>query len=363
MKKKILHITHAPGGGVETYMVNAVNYLPDFKFFIITGSNEINDKVSEEVQILKFQFRRQPHFSDLRIFFRMLNSIKKINPDIIHCHSAKGGALGRIAGFLTYTKVIYTPHAFSYLGFKGFKRSFYFSIEYILKYFTDYLLACSEQEKNRALNDLKYPAQKVHVIQNSVDLNKYQYKKIVNVSTNKTIGMIGRLIYQKNPILFIQAAVSTHTQFPDFKFKLLGYGHLDFLKSEIDNLINQHNAYSYIEVLKWNSVKVQDFFNGIDILILPSRFEGLPFVLLEAMASGVPVIVSDVEGNNEIVKHGFNGLLFKDNNQDDLIEKLIMLSTNPLLYDTLRSNAYNYIKSNNSLNVFSKKLEKFYLSV
>ncbi len=94
--------------------------------------------------------------------------IKKERPDLIHCHSAKGGIVGRAAGFLTHTRTFYTPHAFSFLSAQSVvKRNIFLFIECITK-FNARLLACSESEKIMGVNMVHYKKDRAFVWNNAV---------------------------------------------------------------------------------------------------------------------------------------------------------------------------------------------------
>ena len=113
-------------------------------------------------------YRALNPLKDIKAIVESIRVIKKEKPDIIHCHSAKGGVVGRIAGFLTGTKTFYTPHAFSYLSTPSIqKRRVYLLIEKMCR-LNSRLLACSESEMESGMNVVGYSAQRAYCWHNSV---------------------------------------------------------------------------------------------------------------------------------------------------------------------------------------------------
>ena len=360
-KVKILHITQS-FGGVQTYICNIIEYAnkEQFEFAVacqpsslFTIAKNLNAKVFD------VPFVREPQpIKDIIALYHLIKIIKQYKPDVIHAHSAKGGFLGRVAGKLTGIKTLFTPNAFSYLGFYGVKRKIFMLIEKFARFFTDTLLAVSESEKCRAIEELGYSTQKVRVVPNSIKIHHSER----NFEFRNTIGMIGRLIYQKNPQMFIKVAIEVHKKFPKVKFLLLGEGYLDFLKEEVYKMIDENNAKKYINILQWGKHDVVSFFNQIDVLLLPSRFEGLPFALLEAMMNKVPVIATNVDGNKDVIEDGVDGFLVNEDDVQEMEKRVEMLLVSQ--EERQKFGMAGFQKVNEKFNILSniKKIEELYKS-
>lgn len=357
---KILHITQSYGG-VQSYICNIIEYAPGFEYAIACHSEQLI-KIFESKNHAGYwvDFTREVSpAKDYKALVQLVKIIKDFNPDVIHVHSAKGGALGRIAGVLTGKKVIFTPNAFSFLGFNGFKRKLYLIIEKALRPFTHLLLAVSNSEKNRAVAEAGYSADKVKVIDNAILAASRAKKR----NDNFAVGMIGRLTFQKNPLMFLNVAEKVHETKPDIKFYLLGEGYLDSLKDSVYQYIQTRNIH-YVDVLKWGDSKISEsFFSLIDVFILTSEFEGLPFALLEAMDNGLPCVVTDADGNRDVIQNGGDGFIVNNHDSNAMAQKIIELYENMDLYNCISHNAMNKIKTSFNADINYKELEKIYLSM
>lgn len=364
-KIKVLHISQAVGG-IQTYINNIViNGSDEFQHAIACPESDLSD-LSKKLGLQTFiiPFVRNPNiFIDLLCLFKLMNILKIYEPQVIHTHSAKGGVIGRFAAFIVGKKrvVIYTPHAFAHLGFLGIKKRIYLSIEKIAKHWTEVLLAVSDSEKNRAINEVGFKDYNVKVVANSINIyyDKTQFYR--DYSFKNHIGMIARLNYQKNPEMFIDVAINIHKIYPKIKFSILGAGLFDFLKPKLLNKIKKKNCRSYIELLNWGDGKsANEYLKNLDIFILTSKFEGLPFSLLEAMSLGLPVVVTNVDGNKDVVINEVNGYIVDDGNVEMMTKRIISLIENESLRKVIGQSARNHIVNNFNATDKIKEIEKIY---
>ena len=134
------------------YVGNAILYSnEEHEYVVVHGKEDRSEVLSRENSCVKEYkvdlYRKINLFNDFLCLLQVVKIIKREEPDVIHCHSAKGGVVGRIAGWITRKKTYYTPHAFSFLSAnKGYKRKLYLFLERICK-LNSYLLACSESER------------------------------------------------------------------------------------------------------------------------------------------------------------------------------------------------------------------------
>jgi len=362
MKAKIIHITQA-SGGVKTFILNifkASNI--ELEHILISSDRDFCDEVEKLKRNNKFYFVKMTRglslFIDIYSLIRIFVIVNKEKPCIIHCHSAKGGAIGRIVSLFTNTKCVFTPNAFSYIGFVGFRYKFYLGIEKFLKKFTTLLLAVSESERLRAKNEVGYKDNKIQVVPNSIFVKKKDLKKHDEI----TIGMIGRLTFQKNPIEYIKLANEIKLKGFNIRFILKGAGYHDYLREEVNELITKLNIQDIIEIESWDkSMSVENFYNTIDIFILTSRFEGLPFSLLESMSYKVPSIVSNVDGNKDVISHGYDGFVY--NSFEELVKFTELLIKDVGYRLNMGDNAHKTIDSkfNIEKNIFM--IDKLYFNL
>jgi glycosyltransferase involved in cell wall biosynthesis len=281
--------------------------------------------------------------------------------------------LGRIAAKLAgVPNVIHTVHGFAFpFATSRSTRYFYFVAEFLGGILSDAVVVLNVTDYNYAIKYLKIPKRKVHLIPNGVDTDIYgkvagakrdQYRKAVfNVDSADAlcIAMVGRLWTQKNPLCLVDAArtVLQKTGLP-IKFVLVGDGEL---RSAVEERIEEHGIGDHVELLGWRS-DVPDLLSCVDMFVLPSLWEGMPLAILEAMASSLAVVVSDIPGNHDLVEHGVDGLVFEKNNSDDLAAQILGLVEDAVLRRRLSMMARAKAESKYSLTQRMDKITELYES-
>lgn len=338
-----MHITHGLGG-IQTYLEYILNYSDKeaFEYIIVAPRNPAFQQFCvpfAKYHPLKVKREVNP-LADIFLLIKLIRLIKKEKPDVLHVHSAKGGFLGRLAGKLCKVKTIYTPHGFSYLSFTGVKRLFFFLLECISRNWSTVLLAVSYSEANRAVFEIGYKPAKIKVILNSIYINEQVINR--NYDSSNRIGMIGRLTYQKNPMLFMEIAEELLKKYPHLQFSILGAGLDDHLGDELTDFIRRKNLQGKINLLAWgNSNTSKAFIEETDIFVMTSVFEGLPFSLLEAMAGECVCVVSKADGNTDVIQNNENG--FSCLSKDEFCKNIELLIKNEDLREKFGKAGRNYI--------------------
>ena len=311
---KVLHITQSVGG-VETYIRQVVQNIDSNKFEIVIASSEASLAQFCKEQGIKHYHVRMSRgfnpFTDILSVFSLRKLIGKEKPALVHLHSSKAGFVGRIAAKTKGCKSLFTPHGGSYLSFTGFKRLLFFLLELIGKKFTYKLLCISHTEANRFIYAVGIKAEDIFIIPNSLTIPPVP-PQIPNtlglLQGNIKIGTIGRITYQKNPLLFADIAYDIIQQFPDAHFYFLGAGFHDHLRTALEDRIKRHGIEKNVHLInKGDAVLALNFLRQLDFFLLPSLYEGLSYALLEAMLEGVPCIVSKTDGNNDVISNNENG--------------------------------------------------------
>lgn len=356
---KIVQFVEAFGGGVYTYVKDLCNFLiendtsSNLEVYLIYSPNrdEFNKslflkEINPKVKLFEIKMVRDinPKIDYLSIK-KTRDILKKINPDVIHLHSAKATVLGRISSFniVPRNKIFYSPHGYSFVqqNISNSKKLIFKCIEKVMPLmFGGTTIASGNTEfeiSKKYGNSI--------LINNGVDFKLPN--SIVKHTTNKklTIGTVGRLSDQKNPALFNQIA----EKLPDYNFIWIGDGELkDDIKS--DN----------IEVTGWIKTREELLhkINQLDIYIQVSLWEGLPISILEAMALKKPLLVTDVIGNRDTVKESYNGFKFKNANEAiDLLKQFEDVN----LRNRMSENSYIFCDSDFNLNKNFQKLIGVYL--
>ena len=327
-KKKILHLVESFGSGVFTFLVDLVNSTDkEFDIVIAYGVREetlenFKEYFSDRVKFIKVDnFTRSINpKKDLKAIKEVKKIVKQIKPDIVHMHSSKAGAVGRIAISAKNRKLIYNPHGFSFLkqDDSKMKRFIYKAIEKILTFRKCTIVGCSQGEYEEA----KKLSKNSICINNGINIEKLKEEtqglepKEIDYK-NLKVCTSGRIGYQKNPELFNGIA----EKLPNIKFTWIGDGELR------DKLTSKNITITGLKERK----EVLKILNDNDIFILTSLWEGLPISLLEAMYMKKLCIVSNCIGNRDVIKNGKNGYIadtvkeyvkeIVDFNKFDLMEK------------------------------------------
>lgn len=360
---KILHIGQLIGG-LDIYIRNTINYADNsFEFIIAHGMSDKNQPIIKNKNKIKEYnislYRELNPIKDIKGLLQVLKIIHKEKPDIIHCHSAKGGFIGRLAGFITNTKTFYTPHAFSFLSTQSkLKRQIFLLLERSAK-LNSYLLACSNSEKDLGISLVHYKREKALVWSNSVpDAHNVNIPK--EKTTSPYICYIGRPSYQKNPFFLVNVIKEAHKKHPNILFYILGVGYYSPDLETIKVMIKNYQLENTIILLPWlNHNETMGYVKNSLFYITPSRYEGLPLAVIEAMSLGKCIIASDVLGNKDCVKNDYNGYLLplKENIFIDKINQLIEF---PELREKFEINSRKYFEENFFIENRIKFLENIY---
>lgn len=365
--KKILHVGQLIGG-LEIYLRNSIIYSnKNFEFIVVKGDRDSTIPIIKDGKAIKEYkvnlYRSLNLFNDLKCIFQVLKIIKIEKPDIIHCHSSKGGLIGRIVGYISGTKTFYTPHAFSYLSTQNQTvRLIYILIERYLK-LNSFLLACSESERQLGITIIKYKKNKALLWSNSVpNIANLILKDSPDLKNEKYIVYIGRPSYQKNTFFLQDVVKNIVEKVPNFKVILLGVGFHSPDLEKLKYLIKLNNLQKNLILIDWIShedalsiIKNSYFYLSV------SRYEGLPLAVVEAMSLGKPLILSEVPGNSDCVDNNKNGFLIPLN-INLFITKITQLWSNPQMVEEFGVNSQKKFLGNFDIKYQIKHLEDVYNS-
>ena len=221
--------------------------------------------------------------------------------------------------------------------------------EWLLTYESTEVIVNSNFMKNDLQRLFGLPFEKINVIPNGINLSNfsgierdYDFRRQFAMDNEKIILYVGRLVYEKGIQNLIGAMPKILANYHDAKLIVCGKGGMiDELKQETKNLGIENKVYftGYCD-----SKKVQKMYKCADIAVFPSTYEPFGIVALEAMLAGVPTVVSDVGGLNEIVEHGVTGMKSYAGNSNSISDSVLSLLFDAKLCDTVSKNAVKKVK-------------------
>lgn len=269
--------------------------------------------------------------SHIRAFKQLRVICKENKYEFLHCHTPIGGMLGRFAGMGIKTKVIYTAHGFHfYSGGPILNWLLFYPVEWICSWMTDVLITINKEDYSRAKKHMH--AKRVEYVPGiGIDVSKYQTENVDRAAKRKELGIpeeafvlfsVGELSIRKNHQVVINALKENVDT--EVIFIIAGTGELRQTLRELAQRLGIENR---VKLLGFRE-DVAEIFKIADAFIFPSLQEGLPVALMEAMASGVLCIASDIRGNCDLIEDNVNGYLVSNADSDEyraIIQKVMNL--------------------------------------
>lgn len=273
-------------------------------------------------------------------FYDVYKILRKEKIDIIHTHNTNPFIDGGLAAILARTPVrIHTDHAREYPDKKR-----YMLAERILSVFYDQIVAVSEQTRDNLIEYEKIAPSRIVTIQNGVSYDKSVIHKRSNkkLADKFIIGSIGRLCKAKGYEYLIEAMSLLKQHAEDFELQIVGDGELmESLNTQIKSL-----QLEGIVKLVGEQSDVTRYYEAFDIFTISSISEGLPLVLLEAMAYGVPIIATDVGGIAGVVRDGYSAAIIQPHSAEALAERIYSLMNDKSERDRFMNNAMAVFNEN-----------------
>ncbi|OGS12849.1 MAG: hypothetical protein A2234_08100 [Elusimicrobia bacterium RIFOXYA2_FULL_58_8] len=267
---------------------------------------------------------------DLKAFLALKKDLERLQPDIIHTHTSKAGALGRLAAAIagrgtTKAIVIHTPHGHLLYGYYGPLKTFLFRFaEGLLSKFTGYLIALTRGEMNESAAAGIGRPQQWEVIHSGVSLQTsgaLTQKKDLGIAEDEiVIGTVARLEPVKGVEYLLRAAVILKEKFPAARLRYLvvGSGELKISLEKLASKLGIHDMVMFTG-FRQNGAALM---GAMDIYVQPSLNEAMGRAPLEAQAMGLPVVVSRVCGLPDIIAEGKTGIAVKAGDPEALAAAL-----------------------------------------
>jgi len=363
----------------------------DFEILILFGEKE-KDEVEPEFLLKQYpglKLKKISHlrrsinpFTDIIAFIRLVFTIIKFKPHIVHTHGAKSGFLGRISAWVCHVPVIvhtFHGHLFHSYFSKSVSR-FIAAIERQTGKITTAAVALSDAQKKELVEEFKIlPASKIAIIplgfaydnNNDTSFFRNTFRNKYGLQNNDiAIGIIGRIVSIKNHLFFVQVIkeiLSSHVS-SRAAFFIIGDGQL---RRQIeDELRKQHISFNNERITAENRAvftswitNIYEVMNGLDIVTLTSLNEGTPLSIIEAEFFKRPVISTNVGGVKDTMEDGKTGFLIQKNDVKSFSEKLTLLINDKDLRIRMGEDGYKLAVQKFSKQKEVDKAREFYFSL
>jgi glycosyltransferase involved in cell wall biosynthesis len=337
---RVLHVVEASFAGVGRHVLDLAQELAvrEHDVHIAYSPLRAEDRFLEElrtnarVKSVPIAMTRSPTLRDIFAARAVRKYLKLQGPfDIVHGHSSKGGAVAALAASGTTVPAVFTPNAFRTADptLHPLARKCYRWLEAFLGgTLNARIIAVSEDERRHAI-DLGIPSGKVVLIHNATRVSTHrtreEMRRLMGVPQDAVcVLFVGRLSSQKAPDRFVKAVHTLRTHGVKLHGLIGGFGPLEAAVAEqIAAYQLQHNM---------TMVKDQrgvDLMMAADIFVLTSRYEGLPYVLLEAAQLGLPIVATRVGGVDAVVEQGNNGYIVAQDTPEALENAIMTLALDP----------------------------------
>jgi sugar transferase (PEP-CTERM/EpsH1 system associated) len=360
MKKALLHIVLSLDyGGLENIVYNLSKKLNPHRYRVHVIALDNGGPIFDYLKcngVYVAVLGRRPGKFDLKLIKRLTKVIKQLKVDIIHSHSGclmYSALAGRISGV---NKIIHTEHGRYLPDSMGEIWEDRVFSRFVSKY-----VCVSKDLEEYLLSKVRVSPKKLVTIINGVDTSlyrKYGDEEILKLRLQYDIypyeiamGVVCRLVSCKNVGFLIEWAKQNWKKYKNLKVLIVGDG------PEYKALVaaSRELPSGTVQFLGYRP-NIPDMLNVFDIFVLPSVTEGTSLTILEAMSTGLPVVVSDVGGNKHIVTHGETGFLFEVNNLDSFGNCLNKLLSSKGLREEIGRNARRSVEQKYS---FEKMLTSY----
>ena len=328
MQKKVLFIANTDRH-IKLCHIPYLKMFKDSGYIVHVATNSSKDIELCDKKI-KVKLRRNP-FSFLNFFatFQIRKLVRKENYTVISCHTPIGGFLGRTAVIKNKvnTKVFYTAHGFHfYKGSSLFSWLIYYNIEKFLSRYTDLLLTMNSEDYKIASKKFKCDCVKINGIgvnNKKLLVDDNDLKEKLGLNNKYIVTYIAEMSKRKNQKKFVKELKKHDLDKESIEVLLIG----DSTYPKIDQYVNKIKNVRYLGYKD----DVGNYINISDLIVFPSKQEGMPLAVLEAMYFNKPIIAFDIRGCNELINNNVNGFLIPKYNMKQLVCKMIDYKTNQKL--------------------------------
>jgi len=372
-KKKLLHITRPTEFGIYRFLADLIKYTRKDRYNIVVACPLQGPLAGylgkHDIRVVPLDIRRNINpIADAKAFFSILAILKRERPDLVHTHCSKAGFLGRIASKSIGIPAIYTPNSWYFdEPLPEAKKKFYIALEKFAALFGEAVVTVTEEERQDIISKKITSPGKAVTIHDGIDTDflsgsadTAELRKAYSIPpSSKVVGMIARLVPQKQPLDFVRAASRVLEEFPEARFIIVGEGPLreevERLRGELgigDKLILAGHCHEETEVGK--------FLNLIDISVLTSGYEGLPLAALQSMYLKKPMVITAVRGAREVISHQKDGMIVPVSDMERIAEAIMFLLKDEKKAKEMGEEARRSVEKSFTAGRMAKEYEELY---
>ncbi len=339
-------------GGTEKMLLLMTESITPERFypptvFAIKGSGKFTEELEhKKIKTYVFNLKKNP-----LEFIRLLRTVKKESPDILHSFLFYGNLTGRIIGRLLKIKVVIS----SQRSTDPWRKKYHWFIDRVTARWTDIIISNSHAGKKALTENAGISGEKIIVIPNGIRMDKsgftYSRKDFGIEPSEYLVGTVGNLRSPKGHTYLISAAPAILKDFPETRFVIVGQGELRQTLVNETRKAGIEDRFIFTGFIN-NAADIIDLF---DIFVFPSLWEGCPVSLLEAMGKGKPCVAFSVGDIPHIIEDGVSGLLIPVKNHTKLAGAIISLLRDREQRYNMGENARKRVKEIFSLEIMMKK--------
>lgn len=351
--------TAAIWGGGENWQYETMLDLKD-ELHLVSISNPqgklFNFAVEAGIETFPFHSKNLSFLNPIKLF-RAYRLLKKLNPHAIIFNTSND------------FKVFSLPATWAGIKYRLYRRDNgkpmrnHLLNKILLRKGITHFLPCSQYIGKAALasNSNLFPISKIDTIYNSINIRKWDAVKaplltIERIPGEIIFGCLGRLSFEKGQLILPPVAVLLKDKSTKFRILIAGTGPL---KTELESLIVKTSTGSHVQLLGFVESN-KSFLDTIDCLIIPSHWEGLSTVAVEAMAMNKPIIAFDVASNSEVVHNSVNGFLIKPFEIEEVVTSMLYFINNPEEIKHFGENGRKLAETTFSKEVTNEQLMKYF---
>lgn len=345
-------------GGMERQVESLLVGLEDeFHITLIVNSNGEfiqKSRLINDYNVIKINNSIKTFYKTI---IKITKYVKQEDIKVVHCNGTPANIIGIILSKFLKVKFISAVHSDILYEFEGVKKFIYQIVEGITARYAKKVVVVSNDLQSKLRSRHKKYTDKFIVVYNGVTFEKENFK--VSRDSNKfKMLFVGRLVDIKNIEYLLESIYKVKNTGFQFECNIIGEGEL---REELINSCIEKRIESYVNFLGFKD-NIQEYMLDSDLLVMTSKMEGIPLVIIEAFANKLPVVSSSVGGICEMIENNYNGILFNLSDKDGLTKVFLDIFNNKYDLNEIKETAYGEYKNKWTREAMLGEYKKLYLN-